>query len=104
MIYPHAGDFISAKINRKALEYNVPLMKNDIDYCGPDFAPLCLQSMKLSEDGTMAVYRLSEQDGMRGRLDLGRKMKVLNMLEDEIGETDCVEYSPFEIITLGAEI
>ena len=104
MIYPHGGDFIEAGVNRKALEYNAPLMKNDLDYCGPDFAPLYLQAMKLSEDGTMAVYRLSEQDGRRGVIKLPAKMKVLNMLEDETGETDVIEYSPFEIITLGVEI
>ena len=31
-------------------------------------------------------------------------MKIMNMLEEELYETDTVEYSPFEIITAGEEI
>ena len=104
VICPHGGDHVEGEINKKALEYNTPLRKNDFEYVGDTFAPLILQAMKLSEDGSMVVYRLSEQDGRRGRIKLSGKMKTLNMLEDVIGETDEIEYSPFEIITLGAEI
>lgn len=104
MIYPHSGDFVSAEINKKAFEYNIPLTKADISCEMPDFAPLWLQSVKLSENGKMVVYRLSEQDGRRGKIKLPANMKVLNMLEDIIGEADEISYSPFEIITLGEEI
>ena len=104
MIYPHKSDFVSAGINNLAFEYNVPLVRADADYDGPGFAPLFLQSMKLSEDGKMIVYRLSEQNGERGIIRTGRKYKVLNMLEDITGETEDIEYSPFEIITIGEEI
>ena len=104
MIYPHGGDFVSAGINRKALEYNIPPVKADVVSGLPDFAPLWLQSVKLSENGKMIVYRLSEQDGRRGTVNPGRPFKKLNMLEDIEGETDLIEYTPFEIITLGEEI
>mgnify|MGYP003295725315 CR=1 FL=1 len=101
MIMPHAGDPISAGINEKAFEYNVPLVKCDSEWTLPHFAPLYLQAAKRSEDGTMTVIRLSEQKGTRGTLKLGRKVKVLNMLEEIEYETDTIEYKPFEIITLG---
>ncbi len=47
--------------------------------------------------------RLSEQNGERGRISLGRKVRILNMLEETQQETDVIEYSPFEIITVGFE-
>ena len=56
-----------------------------------------------TENGKMIVIRLSEQNGKRGAIKLGGKVKLLNMLEDVIGETDTVEYKPFEIITIGIE-
>ena len=49
----------------------------------------------------MIVLRLSEQDGKRGQIRLPQKVKLLNMLEDIEGETDIIEYKPFEIITIG---
>ena len=104
MIYPHSGDAVSAEINSIAFEYNVPLRKTDVECSLPDFSPLWLQAVKLSENGKYIVVRLSEQNGGRGVVDLGREAVVLNMIEDEIGRTDRIEYSPFEIITLGFEI
>ena len=53
------------------------------------------------ENGQMTVIRLCEQDGKRGEIKLLRKVKLLNMLEDIEGETDIIEYKPFEIITIG---
>ena len=103
MIVPHAGNAVSAGINNLALQYNVPLVKADVACTLPSFEPLYLQSLKYSEDGTMTVIRLSEQNGARGTLKLGKKVKLLNMLEEVQGETDTVEYAPFEIITLGLE-
>ena len=101
MIMPHSGDPISAKINEKAFEYNIPLIKCDSEWTLPHFDPLYLQAAKKSEDGTMTVIRLSEQKGARGTIKLDRKVKVLNMLEETEYETDTIEYKPFEIITLG---
>ena len=49
----------------------------------------------------MTVLRLSEQDGKRGQIKLQKKVKLLNMLEDIEGETDTIEYKPFEILTIG---
>lgn len=83
---------------------NMPLVKADVRYNGCDFAPLYMQAMKFSENGKMIVVRLSEQDGKRGRIRLDKKLKLLNMLEDAEGETDVIEYKPFEIITIGIEI
>ena len=101
MIVPHENDAVTAGINKLALEYNVPLIKADCEWTLPTFEPLYLQAAKLSEDGTMTVVRLSEQDGKRGRIALGRKVRLLNMLEEVTGETDVIEYSPFEIVTIG---
>ena len=100
MIYPHSDDFVKAEINNIAFEYNVPLCKADVN-CDDIFAGLYMQTMKLSEKGDMVVVRLSEQNGKRGRIKPGKKLKLLNFLEDITGETDVIEYKPFEIITVG---
>ena len=101
MIVPYENDAVSAGINNLAFQYNVPLVKADVEWNMPTFEPLYLQSAKKSEDGTMTVIRLSEQDGRRGHIVLDKKVKILNMLEDITGETDVIEYKPFEIITIG---
>ncbi len=103
MIYPHAGDAVTAEINNIAFEYNVPLKKADVNCSLPDFAPLWLQAVKLSENGKYIVIRLCEQNGARGVINLPEEAAVLNLIEDEIGKTDRIEYSPFEIITLGLD-
>lgn len=103
MIYPHAGNALSADINRLSLQYNVPLVKADVETNLPDLAPLYLQALKFSEDGSMTVARLSEQNGERGSIKLDKKVRLLNMLEETQCETDVIEYSPFEIITIGFE-
>ena len=104
MIMPHAKSAVDAGVNNIAHQYNTPLVKADVQYNGSDFAPLYMQAMKFSENGKMIVVRLSEQDGKRGRIRLDKKVKLLNMLEDIEGETDVIEYKPFEIITIGIEI
>lgn len=101
MILPHSSDAVNAGVNNLALQYNVPLVKADERCDLPSFEPLYLQALKYSEDGSMVVARLSEQSGERGRINLGRKVRVLNMLEETQQETDVIEYSPFEIITVG---
>ncbi len=103
MIMPHKSDAVNAGINAVALQYNNPLIRCDEKWEYPSFEPLILQAAKRSEDGSMTVIRLCEQNGDRGRIELGRKVKLLNMLEEEIGETDAIEYSPFEIITIGVK-
>lgn len=101
MIVPHTGDAVSAKINKLAFQYNVPLIKADVKWDFPTFEPLYLQAAKKSENGDLTVIRLSEQDGARGQIKLDRTVKILNMLEEELYETDVIDYKPFEIITLG---
>lgn len=103
MILPHADDAVHAKVNNIAFQYNIQPVKADVQYNGDTFEPLYLQAMKTSEDGSMTVIRLSEQDGKRGTLHLEKPVKVLNMLEDVIEETDSIEYTPFEILTIGVE-
>ena len=101
MILPHADDHVKADINRIALQYNTPIIKADCKWSFDTFEPLYLQAVKQSENGQMTVIRLCEQDGKRGEIKLSRKVKLLNMLEDIEGETDIIEYKPFEIITIG---
>ncbi len=100
MILPHEGDAVHAKINNIAFEYNIPLIKQNIDI-NMDFGDLYLQGMKLSEDSRYIIFRLSEQNGNRGTLKNIGKFAVMDM-------TECIEcfatefsYKPFEIITLG---
>lgn len=101
MILPHSKSAVDAGINNIAIQYNIPLVKADVRYDGALFAPLYLQAMKRGEHSSMTVIRLSEQDGRRGRIKLDKKVKLLNMLEEVQGETDVIEYKPFEIITIG---
>lgn len=101
MIIPHEKDVVTAGINKLALQYNTPLVKADCQWSLPTFEPLYLQAVKKSEDAEMTVIRLSEQDGARGSIKLPQKVKILNMLEDVLGETDTLEYKPFEILTIG---
>ncbi|MBQ8981491.1 MAG: alpha-mannosidase [Eubacterium sp.] len=103
MIMPHESDAVNAGINNIALQYNCPLVKGDCEWSYPTFEPLYLQAAKRSEDGKMNVIRLSEQNGTRGIIHLDKPVKILNMLEEEIGETMTIEYSPFEIITIGVD-
>ncbi|MGN1123605.1 MAG: glycoside hydrolase family 38 C-terminal domain-containing protein, partial [Eubacterium sp.] len=104
MIMPHTESTSHADINKIAFQYNVPLVKADVSYNADTFEPLYLQAMKRSEDGSMRVIRLCEQDGRRGTIRLSKKVKLLNMLEETLGETDTIEYKPFEIITIGEEL
>ncbi|MCC8016486.1 MAG: glycosyl hydrolase-related protein [Clostridiales bacterium] len=101
MIMPHSRGAVEAEINNIAFQYNVPLIKSNAVYTGETFEPLYLQAVKESENGKMIVFRLSEQNGSRGSIKLGKKVKLLNMLEDVQGETDVIEYKPFEILTIG---
>lgn len=101
MIFPHENGAVESGVNKLALQYNTPLVKAECDWNMPTFEPLYLQAVKKSEDKTMTVIRLSEQNGKRGTLKLPRKVKILNMLEDVEGETDVISYKPFEILTLG---
>ena len=72
--------------------------------CENSFGELYMQTMKLSEDGTMIVVRLSEQNGRRGKIKLDGKVKLLNFLEDVVDEVDAIEYKPFEIVTIGIKV
>ncbi len=106
MILPHAGDAVQARVNRLALAYNTPLSR-----FSPKAEPawreavlaggLWLQAAKRSEDGSMLVLRLSEQDGRRTVLRFGQPVKLLNMLEDVEGEAQVIPVRPFEIVTVG---
>ena len=100
MILPHEGDAIQAKINNIAFEYNIPLIKQNINF-NIDFGDLHLQGLKLSEDSENIIIRLSEQNGRRGILkDIGN-FAVMNLMEDIEYTADEYHYKPFEIITLG---
>ena len=103
MIVPHSDDAVRAGINKLAFQYNIPLVKADVRYDGDTFEPLYIQAMKTAENGSMTVIRLSEQDGKSGKIRIGKRVKLLNMLEDVIGEADVIEYKPFEIITIGVK-
>ena len=105
-VVPHEKDAVTAKINRMAYEYNVPLQKGDYvnPFSGFEFDGLILQACKKSENGEMIVLRLSEQDGLRGKIKLPKEVKLLNMLEDVEGTASEISYSPFEILSIGIDI
>ncbi len=104
MIMPHKSDAVNAGINNIALQYNSPLIKSDYEWTLPLFEPLYLQAAKLSEDKKRTVIRLTEEYGNRGIIVLDKPVKILNMLEEQIGESNVIEYKPFEILTLGVDL
>ena len=80
MIYPHNKNAVDANINKIAFQFNEQLVKADVQYSGDTFEPLYLQAMKQSEDGSMTVIRLSEQDGKRGKIKLSKPVKLLSLI------------------------
>ncbi len=99
LIVPHEKDFVEAEINNIAFEYNVPLIKADYNF-NMQFGDLYLQAMKLSEDGTKIIVRLSEQNGKRGILSGIGEFDVVDMTEKYLYTTRQYGYTPFEIITI----
>ena len=106
LIFPHEGDAVAANVNRRAFEYNIPLLPGEVRL--PEewrealtSSDIWLQSCKISEDQSMMVLRLSEQNGRRLTISFPRAVKVLNMLEDVEGEADRLVVRPFEIVTVG---
>lgn len=99
LIVPHEKDFVSAEINNRAFEYNIPPVRADLSL-DAHFGGLNLEAMKLSEDGNSIIIRLSEQNGKRGTLtDLG-EFAVTDMLEQVEYVTNAYNYTPFEILTI----
>lgn len=104
LILPHShlsyGD-----INDLALIFNNPLIKTQPVTVPEIFksadGKLFLQCVKKSEYSDMTVLRFVETKGARGSIKFGKKVKLLNMLEDELGEAEEIKYKPFEIITVG---
>lgn len=100
LIVLHEDDFVSAKINNRATEYNTPLVRTSDISLPFDFGELCLDAIKLSENGDKIIIRLSEQNGKRGVLSGLGTFEITDMLENPQAETDRYDYKPFEIITL----
>ncbi len=103
MIMPHKHNAIYAGVNDIAIQYNVPLVRADVEWNMPKFEPLYIQAVKMSEDKKYTIIRLSEQNGTRGEIKLDKKVKVMNMLEEVEYETDTLSYKPFEILTIGVD-
>ena len=116
-ILPHAGDFVAAGVNRKALELNQPLTRPALPAARPaglqalldDLAAagdrLVLQAIKPAEDGRRVVVRLAECDGARGALTLHAPVQPVNLLEDPEGEpTARLAYRPFEILSFAVNL
>ncbi|MCR5289228.1 MAG: hypothetical protein K6E51_04470 [Treponema sp.] len=104
-IYPHQGSFIEAKVNESAFNFNeqpVPVQTPYALDCS--FPGLFLQAAKLSEDGKYIIYRLSEQNGRRGVIQLDMTYMLMNMLEDVIGQVQQLSYAPFELLTIAKPI
>lgn len=103
LIVPHADDFVNAKINQRAIEYNTPLIKSDDVNLPIDFGELYLDTIKLSEDEERIIVRLSEQNGKRGTLKTPFSFDVTDMLERPQFSASEYDYKPFEIITLALD-
>lgn len=103
VILPH-GDASYRDINNEALIFNNPLVKTEALTVPDEWTAdekLILQSVKKAENSDMTVLRYTEANGSRGQIKFPYKVKILNMLEDTIEETDTICYKPFEIITIG---
>ena len=106
VILPHAGDAVTAGVNRLAFAYNVPLTQAAPKVPEAWRKAICdsglwLQSLKLSEEGDSLVLRLCEQDGRRASIAFPAPVQLLNMLEDPEGKAQTLSVKPFEIVTVG---
>ncbi len=103
VILPH-GNISYGEINNEALIFNTPLALTENLSVPTEWQAdgrIILQSVKKAENSDMTVLRFTENAGARGTLHFPKPVKVLNMLEDVLEETDTISYKPFEIITLG---
>ncbi|MGN1021562.1 MAG: glycoside hydrolase family 38 C-terminal domain-containing protein, partial [Aristaeellaceae bacterium] len=105
VILPHEGDFLAARVNDAAMQYNVPLRKADVAMPASLRESICasgmhLQAMKLSEDGGKLVIRLSEQDGRRGVIHFPFPVEKMNLIEDSEGTAETIAFKPFELLTV----
>ena len=105
-ILPHAGDAVSAGVNRLAFAFNVPMIQAAPEFPEAWRRALCesglwLQSVKLSEDGASLILRLGEQDGRRAKICFPSDVRLMNMLEDPESMVRELDVRPFEIVTVG---
>lgn len=100
LILPHEGNTTDAEINNIALEYNIPLIRENVNF-NLNLGELYLEALKLSENSEYVIIRLSEQNGKRGTINGFGDFTVMDMTEKPEYTTDKYEFKPFEIITLG---
>ncbi len=124
-VYPHAGDWRAAGIDRRAAEYNIPLLAGTepshagplggaVSFAGVEPGDVQLTWLKRAEDGDRWVLRLVEWHGRATEATVtlrcaGARAWRANLLED-VGAPVAVEAGrirmplrPFEITTLLVE-
>ncbi|MBQ6595632.1 MAG: alpha-mannosidase [Clostridia bacterium] len=118
-ILPHSGDWREADTPQNAYRLNVPVLTvpgsgtRDVlgSFASVDQDNVMIEAVKQQLDGEAAIVRLYECHGARTdvTLTLGcapRNVKLVNLLEDEIGDADVegnvvrMTLRPYEIVTL----
>ncbi len=124
-VYPHAGDWRAAATQRRAAEYNVPLLAayepehggplgKDVSFASVEAANVELAWLKRAEDSEAWVLRLVEWHGLETEAEVNLACPIVrarraNLLEDpgaEVaarGETLRLPLRPYEIATLLVE-
>jgi alpha-mannosidase len=119
-LLPHAGDWRTAQVVRRAYELNVPLRalrlagnsaRERMSFLSTDCDHVVVETVKVAEDGDGLIVRLYEAHNMRGPMTLRfarpvDKAEEVDLLERPIGpvevEADRVRFAvkPFEVKTL----
>ncbi|WP_199617389.1 alpha-mannosidase [Paenibacillus alkalitolerans] len=121
-LYPHAQDWRSAQVVRRAMELNHPALAvaaephsgklpAEYSWIGLQSDHVVLDSVKRSEDGSATILRFYESSGGRQTVtvqwpETNVKAFAANLLEEQAGEIDVrngsfeLSFKPFEIKTV----
>lgn len=116
-IVPHGGDWRSAGIQRRAAEFNQPLVSMSVPYTARGPAPLSWgaiaeppsnvvpTALKLAEKSNDLVMRMYEGSGVAVRFGLSTPLvytalRSVNLIEDDLGPLTSFSMRPFQIQTV----
>ncbi len=111
-IYPHIGDWVSARVPKVAQAYNTPLRPvngyaGEMKFLEISTDSVLMESVKLGEDDSSLIMRLWEPYGKHTIVGIriaGRfsNAEETDLLERGVGKVDlsAIQLSPFEIKTI----
>ncbi|MCL2320868.1 MAG: glycosyl hydrolase-related protein [Oscillospiraceae bacterium] len=115
-LYPHIGDLFNSDVEKKAYEYNYPLLSfngtcNEFMIAHVDQENIIIETIKVSEDDNGVIVRLYENKGIetKAHIQVNQifvKCSITNLIEDISDTLDIIDgkillnFKPFEINTI----